>query len=278
VKDWTPQAITKLGVLYPHHPTWAVAELLNRSIASVKSKAGVLNLRKPGRQVWTAEELDLLRKLYADHSSAEIAQRVGRSVGKVYQAAARLGLQKSAKYMAHNVGFVLQPGIGAAYRFPKGHAPANKGLRRPGYAPGRMAQTQFKKGQRAGAAEKLWKPVGTIVADPEGYLRIKVRERVNGQPPGWSKEIWPLLHWRVYEQHKGPIPKGHKVVFRDRNRSHCEIENLELITDGEMMRRNSIHNLPPELKQVIVLNGALKRRLRRLCGKEQTERLERPLI
>jgi hypothetical protein len=266
---WTPLALTRLRVLYPHHPTWAVAELLKRPFTSVKSKANVLGLRKPGRQAWTPEELDLLRQMYADHSSAEIALLTGRSVGKVYQTAARLGLHKSAQYLASDIPNQNKRANAGSFR--AGLVPWNKGRRTPGWAVGRMAETQFKKGQRTGAAEKLWKPVGAIVADHEGYLRIKIRERVNGKPPGWHKDIWPLVHWRVWEQHHGPIPKGHKVVFRDHNRSHCEIENLELITDAEMMKRNSVHNLPPELKQVIILNGALKRRLRRLCGKEQTE-------
>ena len=37
---------------------------------------------------------------------------------------------------------------GRKYEFKPGNVPANKGLRRPGFAPGRMAKTQFKKGHK----------------------------------------------------------------------------------------------------------------------------------
>jgi hypothetical protein len=132
-----------------------------------------------------------------------------------------------------------------------------------------MAQTQFKPGVLSGRNKLRWRPIGTITADPEGYLRIKIAERVNGKPPGWARAVWPLLHWHVWEQHHGrPVPAGHKVVFRDGDRAHCEIDNLELITNAEMMRRNSVHNLPAELQQVIQLNGALKRQIRRLYEKQ----------
>jgi hypothetical protein len=153
-------------------------------------------------------------------------------------------------------------------RIQAGNVPFNKGIKRPGYAVGRMAETQFKPDNRSGFAEKNWKPVGTIVADPEGFLRIKVRDRIHGLPKGWDKSIWPLMHWREWEKHHGPIPTGHKVVFRDGNRAHCEINNLELITDAEMMRRNSIHKLPDELTEVIRLNASLKRRLRKIREKQ----------
>jgi hypothetical protein len=150
--------------------------------------------------------------------------------------------------------------------------PANKGLRRPGWHAGRMQETQFKKGDRSGIAAKNWRPIGTILPDAEGYLRIKVREAVHGkEPTGFGNtKVWPLYGRYVWEQHKGPIPPKHLVLFKDGDRSRCVIENLELLSMADNARRNSMWNrLPPELARVIQLNGALKRQIRRLSGRNE---------
>jgi hypothetical protein len=75
----------------------------------------------------------------------------------------------------------------------------------------------------------------------------------------------------VWEQHNGPIPPKHIVAFKDRNRANCAIENLELMSMADNARRNAMWNrLPPELVQVIMLTGALKRQIkRRQRGTEQ---------
>ena len=126
-----------------------------------------------------------------------------------------------------------------------------------------MKETQFKPGARSGKAAENWKPIGTILADGEGFLRIKVREGRKGEAYGFGNtKIWPLLNRHVWEQHYGPIPPGHAVVFRDRDRANCAIGNLELISRAELMRRNTIHNLPTELRNTIMLLGAVKRKVR----------------
>lgn len=38
------------------------------------------------------------------------------------------------------------------------------------------------------------------------------------------------LHHVVWEAAHGPIPRGHKVAFKDGNHLNCTLENLELLT------------------------------------------------
>jgi hypothetical protein len=183
-----------------------------------------------------------------------------------------LGLAKSQEYLAGEEMRRLHQALvkaGQAARFPKGHVPANKGIRRPGWAPGRMGETQFKKGRMSGKAAQNHKPVGTILADTDGYLRIKIRERRPGDAPGWNKEIWPALHHQIWEQHKGPIPPKHIVAFKDHDRQHCTIDNLELISLADNARRNRMWGrFPRELAEAIHMNGQLKRKLRNLDAKK----------
>lgn len=230
------------------------------------------------RKPWTVDEDQIVRQRFADEPTAAIAVALGRSVGSVYQRAYWLGLKKSAAYLASELACRLKTGDrrGAASRFTKGHVPANKGLRgRKGWAPGRMAEGQFKKGCRQGVAAKNWCPIGTIRTDAEGHTRIKVREARAGEAYGFGNvKVWPLLNRYVWEQAHGPIPANHSVMFRDGNKANCAIENLELISRADLMKRNSVHNLPKPIAQAIQLLGALNRQIRKRArhGEEQNRR------
>src|SRR6185312_10334383 len=107
------------------------------------------------------------------------------------------GLRKSAEYLASPNAYRFRRGggCGKEYRFKKGQVPPNKGLRRPGWGPGRMKETQFKRGERRGVAAENYCPLGTIKTDPEGYQRIKVRDAAPGEHTGFGNvNVWPLLH------------------------------------------------------------------------------------
>lgn len=68
----------------------------------------------------------------------------------------------------------------------------------------------------------------------------------------------------MWQEAFGPVPPGFAVCFKDRDKAHRALDNFELISRADLMRRNSVHRLPPELASAIQLNGALKRRLRKL--------------
>jgi hypothetical protein len=230
------------------------------------------------RRYWNAAELDSLQALYPHRPTKEIAEQLGRDISSVYQQAAKLRLKKSAEFLASDLSGILRKGEtrieGVAHQFKKGQVPPNKGLRRPGWAPGRMRETQFKRGERTGAAARNWRPIGTILVDPEGYQRIKVRDALYGEHTGYGNtKVWPLLHRHMWEAVNGPAPEGFVVVFKDGNRANSVLENLELISRADLARRNQMWaNMPRELAEVIQLNGALKRKLRRLNnGKEQNQ-------
>jgi len=224
-----------------------------------------------GRRFYSKQELRAVEELYASLPTQAIAARLQRTASSVYQVAKKLGLRKDAAYLRRECRIQKGQRISPTTEFKKGQTPANKGLRRPGFAPGRMQETQFKKGQRSGMAAKNWVPVGTILPDSDGYLRIKLREAVYGkEPTGWGNPgVWPQYHRYVWEQKNGPVPKGHVVVFKDGNRKNCTLENLELISRAALAHRNRMWGrLPRELADVIQLNGVLKRKLRESHGKE----------
>lgn len=210
------------------------------------------------RRLWTAEELAIVRELYPHVKTAKIAERLGhgRTTAKVYAIANKLGLHKTAEFMASPDASRLRRGdnVGAPYRFPKGHVPANKGLRRPGYAPGRMAETQFRKGQKPWTYKY---EVGDLRLNTDGYVDMKISDTAKGAM------AWRALHTILWEDKHGPVPPSHAIAFVDGDKLNVWYDNLTLITRAELCRRNSIHNLPAALRRTINQLGALKRRIRR---------------
>jgi len=229
------------------------------------------------RKVWLAAENEKLRRIYPHYSTVETAKKMGRSVASINGQAPQLGLHKTAAYLASPAACRLRredsPGI--RFRFKPGHVPFNKGMK--GWkAGGRSAETQFKKGQRS--ANYL--PIGTTKKDSDGYPRIKVADGLGGFG---NRKVWDFVHRRVWEVAHGPIPKGHRLWWKDRNRDNCALENLELLSDVEHMARTTIHNLSPELVRAILMKGALTRRIREMeerktDGKKQTDRPARPSV
>lgn len=105
-------------------------------------------------------------------------------------------------------------------QFKKGHVPFNKGKK----GVGGWEPTQFKKGNKPAN----YKPVGTERTNVYGYVEIKITD-----PNKWRSK-----HIVIWETVNGPIPKGHVVIFADRNKQNITIENLLLISRRELAIMN----------------------------------------
>jgi hypothetical protein len=223
---------------------------------------------RAGKRLWSTADDRELRRTFPHTRTATIARQLRRSYTAIAARASNLGLHKSAAYLARHRrdgGDRLRT-VGVRTRFQKGGVPANKGLRRPGWSVGRgrMQETQFKKGERRGVAATNWRPIGTIATDSEGYQRIKVREARPCEAYGFGNvRVWPLLQRHLWAAAHGAIPPGHVIVFKDGNRAHCRLENLDCITRRALMARNSIWTLPRPLAEAVQLLGALNRKIRR---------------
>lgn len=207
---------------------------------------------------YTERELATVRKLYSDTSTSVIAQKLGRPLPVIYRIAKTLGLRKSEEYRAKvqaeiNANLVE---VGKAHRYHKGNVPPNTGTRRPGYAPGRMAEHQFKKGE---STNKMALGSTRLI---DGYVYRKVSEIPNVP----HTRNWRLEHHLVWEKAgRKPIKfRTHSLIFKDGNRLNTALENLKRITRKKNMLRNSIHTqYPKPLVDLIMLNGALKRQLKK---------------
>ncbi len=210
---------------------------------------------------WTRLDDETLRREYPHTPTVDLAAQLNRSLTATYGRARMLGLTKSESYLRDHGG-QIRPGErrGIATQYAKGQTPANKGLRRPGWSPGRMSETQFRRGERSGVAAKLWKPIGTERMSKDGYLERKT----NNDLPLQAR--WRAVHLLLWEAANGPLPKGHAIAFRNGNKRDVRLDNLECITRRDLMRRNTIHNLPEPVARTAQLLGALNRQIRKRAG------------
>ena len=262
VKPWSKKDERVLRQLYPTLPNAEIAARLKRSIPSIKSRVKLLRLRKKhGHHIWTADDDRILLAQYADTDTAVLAKRIGATMCGTYDRAHKLKLKKSPAFIEKLLKIESDRliRVGAKSRFKPGLVPANKGLRRPGWSRGRMATTWFKKGQRQGAAAAHYVPIGSLRYSKEGYLQRKVREDIKK-----PQRNWVAVHTLLWEKNRGPVPSGYAVAFIDHDRTNIVIDNLELISRAELMRRNTIHKLPKALKEVIFLKGRVLRKIHRI--------------
>jgi len=157
---------------------------LRARVERLESLLGIVEQRtvryRAGKRLWTPEDDALLCERYPHEATKSLAAELRRSVPSVYKRAGNLGLEKTAEYLAAAAGRTLRV-VGEPHRFRKGHVPANKGLRRPGWAPGRMSETQFERG----CTPLNWMPLGsTRLVDGYVYRKIGDTRRVP-----WTRKI-----------------------------------------------------------------------------------------
>ena len=109
--------------------------------------------------------------------------------------------------------------------FPKGHVPYNKGKKGI-----RMSEaTEFKKGH----TPSNYKPVGTERVNAMGYMDIKIKD----------PSTWKAKHVIAWEEANGLIPKGHVLLFADRNKMNIALDNLVLVSRRQLalINKKRIH-------------------------------------
>lgn len=139
-----------------------------------------------------------------------------------------------------------------------------------------MSPPPWNKGLKTGRdsrAEYHFKPGHTLLSRPigserickkDGYLKRKIAE----------PRTWKLVHHIIWEEANGPIPKGMAVVFNPGgDKLKPRLEDLEMIPRGELMRRNTVHRYPENVKTIIRAVAILKRSITRKVNgrKEKTE-------
>jgi hypothetical protein len=188
---------------------------------------------------WTAAADAELTRLYPLHDNTTIGKLMGCTEPAVLNRARHLGLKKPAGWV--NVGC-----------FNAARSSWNAG-KKGWTAGGRSAETRFKAGQKP----HTWNPIGHERITDDGYLQRKVTDT------GVTRRDYVNVHWLIWREAGREIPPGHALVFKDGDKTHIALDNLQLITRRELMARNSVHQLPKALAELVQLRGALLRKINR---------------
>lgn len=152
-----------------------------------------------------------------------------------------------------------------ASRIRPGNVSFNKGLKQSEFmspaAIRRTKVTRFKKGR---VPHNTKRDLAITVRTDNRGVKIK-HIRI-------SLSKWMPLHRYNWERVNGKIPPKMKLVFKDHDTMNCDVGNLELLTPGQLMKRNSYHNYPEPIAKVIQLGGALTRQINKHLKKLKNEK------
>lgn len=211
-----------------------IAQALGYSRNEVRSFRRDEDLIKYKKATWSKREIELVKQLYPDTPSDEILRQLdNKNLDQLYKKAHKLGVKKTDEFLlAQNQKLAenLQE-YGKAYRFEKGHVPANKGLKQEEYMDPetieRTKATRFKKGHIPHNTK--WDGAITIREDSNGHKYMWIRHGENE---------WEMYHRHIYKKKVGPIPDEQIVVFKNGDTLDPHPENLEAITRQEHRDRN----------------------------------------
>lgn len=189
-------------------------------------------------RIWSESEEQFIIQNYGEMTAKEIADHFGLSKASVKNRINKLGIRLPEEIRKRN----CEKG-----QFKPGQIPLNKGKKMSDEIKAKYSHTFYKKGNRPHNSL----PVDSIIVNSDGYLVKKVAE----------PNKWLFVHRMIWEQLNGEIPEGCNIQFKDNNRKNIDPNNLVLVRKSDNMRMNSIHNYPPEIKQLIRLSAKLNRKL-----------------
>jgi hypothetical protein len=191
--------------------------------------------QKPDGTKYTKKQIEYLMSIIPGHSYQEI-------IGLFCN---RFKLQLSLGQIKSFVGN-RKLNTGRTGCFNKGHIPFNKGQK--GLNIGGV-ETQFKKGH----LPHNYYPVGTERVRTGHYGRPTFDNYIDVKIADPNK--WKAKHILIWEAHNGPVPKGHAVIFGDRNNRNFDINNLILVSRKQLaiLNKNKLIQNDADLTRTAVV-------------------------
>jgi len=211
--------------------TYRSGDDISERQATARAKLAELIIEKCHHE-WTPDEIAVLKARFPNELTTVIAKELGLERWHIYNMARVLGLKRSDDFAKRLNEFRSQHALA---RFRHGYVPWSKGPRN--------ADSPLAPNEMPIDSERMsW-----------GYLyrKISIGQRKN----------WRLSHHLNWLADGREIPLGHVLTFKDGNKLNTSLENLELISRAELMRRNSWLRYGPEVSELIFLTSVITRRI-----------------
>ena len=166
-------------------------------------------MKRNEQHKYTEEQRQFIFDHYKGRTAEELADLVNEHFGL------RL---TPGRMQSFRKRYGLRSGIDG--KFKPGQVPHNKGKK----GQGGWEPTQFKKGNVPGN----YRPVGSERVDARGYTEVKTAD----------PSTWKTKHQALWEEHNGPVPKGHVVIFGDGDKFNFDPDNLILVSRSQLLRLN----------------------------------------
>lgn len=163
-----------------------------------------------------------------------------------------------------NAKFGLNEDVTQVRAFVKNHKITSG--RNGRFARGNKAWNKGKKGINTGG-EAGWFKKGVVppnvnpigherICAKDGYIYIKVEER---NPYNGYATRYRAKHHVEWEKVNGPVPKGMALIFKDGDKTNCNISNLMLVDRGQLavMNKTGLIKAPAVAKETAALTASL---------------------
>ena len=213
-------------------------------ISTIRQRKGFLSNVSTGRSRFTEKQLNYLKEIGDSKPNKEIT--------KLFNEKFNLDIPHhkitNLKWRNNIPSQRVYAGI-----YEKGMIPWNKGLK--GYMGAN--KTSFKKGSFS--PKRV--PIGTERVIQNGYAQIKVKDFA-------YLENWKGKHIIVWEEENGPVPKGHAIIFGDKDKTNFNINNLICVSRKELLGLNKMDLIQDDAEltktAINIVNVAYKISQRRL--------------
>ena len=189
--------------------------------------------------IFNARQIAFIQHEYLTMAVVELTA----ALNKKFRAAFRV---QQVKSFVHN----HKINCGRTGRFEKGNVPFTAGTK--GFV--KPNSGNFKKGSEPANINPMY---SERICARDGCMLIKVPE---ANPYTGAKSRYKHKHVWLWEQEHGPAPDGHVITFIDADKLNVVIENLMLVTRGELLylNRHGYNETPPDHRPTVLAMARLE--------------------